>query len=268
VVAAGVGGVVCLVAFFVIEARRPEPMLPLGLFRSVQFSGANATTLAVYFALSGAMFFLVIDLQRVLGYSALESGAALVPVTILMLLLSARAGALAARVGARIPMTVGPIVVGVGLALMARIGPGSTYAVDVLVPAIVFGLGLSLTVAPLTAAVLDAIDRSHAGIGSGVNNAVARIAGLLAVATLPLVVGVSGDDVSDAAFSDGFQKSMLVCAGMCLVGAAVAWTTIGRAHPLKSLQRTLHYRPRGIDHPPCADTDTASDPAPVVGHTG
>ena len=259
----GVAGVALLSAFFVIEARRKEPMLPLSLFRSAQFSGANGTTLAVYFALSGAMFFLVIDLQRVLGYSALESGAALVPVTIIMLLLSSKAGALAGRVGARLPMTFGPMVVAVGLALLARVQPGSTYFVDVLPAAVIFGLGLSLTVAPLTSAVLDAVETRHAGIGSGVNNAVARIAGLLAIATLPLIVGVSGDEVSDAAFSDGFRASMLVCAGLCVLGGLIAFGTIGRAHPLRALEARLHYRPRGIDHPPCAAPDDASTAGPV-----
>jgi EmrB/QacA subfamily drug resistance transporter len=254
---AAVAGVAMLAAFFVVEARRKEPMLPLELFRSSQFSGANGTTLAVYFALGGSMFFLVIDLQRVLGYSALESGAALVPVTLLMLVLSPRAGALAGRIGPRIPMTIGPLIVAAGLLLMARIEPGSHYLTDVLSAAIVFGIGLSLTVAPLTAAVLDSIDTHHAGIGSGVNNAVARIASLLAIAVLPLVAGISGSGVTDPQFSDGYRRAMLVCAGLCVAGGSVSFATIGRAHPIRALERRLHYRPRGIDHPPCAETSDA-----------
>lgn len=262
---AAVVGVLLLAAFFVVEARRTEPMLPLELFRSPQFSGANGTTLAVYFALGGAMFFLVIDLQRVLGYSALESGAALVPVTILMLLLSPSAGALAGRIGPRLPMTIGPMVVAGGLALLARVEPGSAYAIDVLPAVVVFGAGLSLTVAPLTSAVLDAVETRHAGIGSGVNNAVARIAGLLAIAVLPLVVGISGDDVTDAAFSAGYRASMLVCAGLCVAGGLIAFATIGRAHPIRALEARLGYRPRGIDHPPCAGSrEPARAPAETI----
>jgi EmrB/QacA subfamily drug resistance transporter len=259
---AAAAGVALLVAFFVVEARRANPLLPLELFRSAQFSGANATTLAVYFALGGAMFFLVIDLQRVLGYSALESGAALVPMTVLMLFLSSKAGALAGRIGPRIPMTLGPVVVGAGLVLLARVAPGSGYLTGVLPGVVVFGLGLSLTVAPLTAAVLDAVETRHAGVGSGVNNAVARIAGLLAIAILPLLVGVSGDGVTDAGFSDGFQRSMLISAGLCVVGGLIAFGTIGRAHPIRSLEARLHYKPRGIDHPPCVTvSDEEEQPA-------
>lgn len=257
---AAAGGVIMLVAFFVVEARRREPMMPLELFRSPQFSGANGTTLGVYFALGGAMFFLVITLQRVLGYSALESGAAFVPVTILMLLLSPRAGALAGRIGPRIPMTIGPVVVAGGLLLMARVGEGSSYLVDVFPAAVVFGLGLSLTVAPLTSAVLDAVETRHAGIGSGINNAVARIAGLLAIAVLPLVVGVRGE-LGDAELARAYRSSMLVCAGLCVVGGAISWATIGRDHPLRAIGTRLHYRPRGIDHPPCADTTVPDEAA-------
>jgi EmrB/QacA subfamily drug resistance transporter len=181
-------GVIALIAFFVIEARKRAPMLPLGLFRIAQFAGANATTLAVYAALGGAFFLIAVELQTALGYSAIETGAAFVPITVLMLLLSPRFGALSQRIGARIPMTVGPFVVGVGLVLFARIEPGAHYATTVLPAAIVFGLGLSITVAPLTAAVLGAVETERAGIASGVNNAVARVAGLLAIAVLGAIV--------------------------------------------------------------------------------
>jgi EmrB/QacA subfamily drug resistance transporter len=259
------GGVLLLGLFFVVEARKTNPLLPLELFRSSQFSGANATTLAVYFALGGAMFFLVIDLQRVLGYSALEAGAALVPLTIVMLLLSPKAGALAGRIGPRLPMTFGPFVVAGGLLLLARVAPGTSYYATVLPGVVVFSLGLSLTVAPLTAAVLDSVETVHAGVGSGVNNAVARIAGLLAIAVLPLVVGVSGDDVTNAAFSDGYRSSMVVCAGLCVLGGLIAFGTIGRAHPIQALEARLHYRPRGIDHPPCGSPTPSEEHAATLG---
>ena len=164
-------GVVGLVGFAVVESRSPQPMVPLELFRSRQFSGANAVTVAVYAALGVAMFLVVVHLQTNLGYSALEAGAALLPITVIMLALSSRAGALAQRIGPRWPMTIGPVVVGVGLTLLAPIDGGSTYLTGVLPGMVVFGLGLAITVAPLTAAVLAAVDDHHAGVGSAINNA-------------------------------------------------------------------------------------------------
>ncbi|HEV2754314.1 MAG TPA: MFS transporter [Actinomycetota bacterium] len=220
-------GVVSLGAFVRTERTHRDPMLPFSIFRSRQFSGANAATLLVYFALGGAFFFLVIELQRELGYSALEAGAALIPITLLLLLLSSRAGALAARIGPRVPMTIGPLIAALGLAFMAVIGPGAAYATRVLPPVIVFGLGLALTVAPLTTAVLAAVPSEHAGIGSGVNNAVARVAGLLAVALLPLVAGVGGaEEIGSTSFTDGFRRAVWVSAALCALGGLVSWVTI------------------------------------------
>ena len=225
---AGVVGVIAMAAFVAIERAIGRaggaPMLPLELFRSRQFTGANLTTFAVYGGLGGATFLLVLQLQVVLGYSALESGAALLPVTVLMLLLSSRAGALAQRIGPRLPMTVGPLVVGAGLLLMARIEDGSSYAAAVLPAAVVFGAGLSLTVAPLTATVLAAVDEHRAGVGSGVNNAVARVAGLVAVAVLPAVTGID-----EAGVADGFAEAMVLAAAACGVGGVVACFTIRTA---------------------------------------
>lgn len=218
-------GLLVLVAFVVWEARAPHPMLTLGLFRSLQFSGANAMTLAVYAALGGATFLLVLELQVALGYSALEAGAALLPVTLLMLVLSPRAGALAQRIGPRIPMTVGPSVVAVGLVLFARVEAGTTYAGTVLPAAVVFGLGLSITVAPLTATIMASADEAHLGSASGINNAVARLAGLLAVALLPAVVGLDTAG-SAAALDAGADDAMLVCAALAVVGGLVALATV------------------------------------------
>ncbi|MCU1429519.1 MAG: transrane efflux protein [Actinomycetia bacterium] len=218
-------GVVSLVLFFVVEVRKPEPMLPLGLFRNAQFSGANATTLAVYGALGGAFFLIVLQLQRVLGYSAVEAGASLVPITVLMLLLSAKAGRLSQRIGPRVPMTIGPLIVAAGLVMFGRVGAGDHYFTTVLPAAIVFGLGLSTTVAPLTAAVLGAVDDARVGIASGVNNAVARLAGLLAVAVLPTLVGLDKAR-GDSAFSHAFTKAMNVSAVLAVVGGIVAFMTI------------------------------------------
>lgn len=185
-------GVLCLAGFVARERWAREPMLPLDIFRSAVFAATNLVTFAVYAAIGGVFFLLVLELQVVSGYSALRAGTALLPVTLMMLLLSARAGALAARIGPRWPMTVGPVTSAVGVALMTRVGPDASYVRDVLPAALLFGLGLAVTVAPLTATVLAAVPDRHAGLASGVNNAVARVAGLLAVAALPLVAGLSG----------------------------------------------------------------------------
>lgn len=220
VVAAAVVGGVCLVAFLVVETRRAAPMLPLSVFRSRQFSGANLTTLAVYAALGGAMFLLALQLQESLHYSALEAGLAMLPVTVIMLVLSPRMGAFSDR--PRIPMTVGPLVAGVGLALMSRVTPGRGY-VEVVLPAIVvFGVGLSITVAPLTSTVLSSVTEEQVGVASGVNNAVARVAGLLAVAVLPVVADVS----NGGGLGPGFGRAMLVAAAICGAGGLIALVTI------------------------------------------
>jgi EmrB/QacA subfamily drug resistance transporter len=225
VAAAGVLGVGAIVAFFVREARHSHPMLPLGLFRSRQFSGVNGTTLVIYAAVGAAFFLIVLELQLALHYSALKSGAALLPITALMLMLSGRAGALAQRIGPRVPMTVGPLLVGVGTLLFTRIHPGSHYLTAVLPAAIVFGLGLALTVAPLTAAVFASVDADEMGIASGVNNAAARLAGLLAVAVLPAVVHLD-TTLAPSVLTDRVAAAMRICAGLCVLGSAVAWLTV------------------------------------------
>ena len=223
---AATAGVVLLGAFLLIEGRRESAMLPLQLFRSRQFSGANAVTLAVYFALGGATFLLVLQLQRVLDYSPLASGAALTPLTVLMLLLSPPAGKLASRIGYRLPMTVGPIVAGAGVALLAPIGRGSPYTTAVLPGVIVLGIGLASTVAPLTTAVLAGTDEHRAGIAAAVNTAVARVAGLLAVALLPLLAGIAAADADSLAA--GFSRAMWICGSVCAAGGLVALATLRR----------------------------------------
>lgn len=224
---AGVGGVAALVAFLRVERRSPDPMMPLGIFASKQFSAANAVTFVTYTALGGVFFLLVAFLQISLGYSPLAAGAATLPVTALLLLLSARSGALTQRVGPRIPLTVGPLVIATGLLLMTGIEPGDSYVGAVLPAVVVFGLGLTLVVAPVTATALAAADARHSGIASGINNAVSRVGGLLAVAALPLVAGLTGDAFYDpAAMADGFGVAMIVCAALAALGGALAWLTI------------------------------------------
>jgi EmrB/QacA subfamily drug resistance transporter len=224
---AGVLGVLSLGAFIVVERRSPNPMMPLGIFASRQFSAANAVTFAVYAALGGVFFLFVAFLQVAMGYSPIAAGAASLPVTALMLLFSARAGALAQRIGARLPLTLGPLIVAAGMLLMAMIEPGDSYVAGVLPAVLVYGAGLTLVVAPVTATVLAAADARHSGIASGINNAVARVAGLLAVAILPLIAGLTGDDLLDpAAMEDGFPVAMIATAALAALGGLIAWLTI------------------------------------------
>jgi EmrB/QacA subfamily drug resistance transporter len=192
------GGILCFALFVLHEARARHPMLDLGLFRIRNFAVANLTTLATYAGLIGGLFFVGLFLQQVAGYSPLEAGLATTPISLILFFLSPRWGRLASGTGPRLPMTLGPIVGGVGLLLLLRVGDGADYATDVLPGILVFGLGLSATVAPLTATVLDSVEERHVGIASGVNNGVSRVAGLLAIAVLGAVIsayfGSSLDD--------------------------------------------------------------------------
>ena len=232
VAAIGVVGLVAIAALLVVETRVRQPMLPLHVFRSRQFAGANLATLANYFALGGTFFFLTLQLQTVLGYSALEAGAASFPSTLIMLLFSPRAGRLAQRIGPRLPMTVGPVVVALGMLLLARVQQDSTYLGTVLPAILVFGVGVTIFVAPLTAAVLAALDDREAGIASAINNAAARFAQLMASAALPALAGLgAATEVGPGAFSDGFRTAMLICAAVSLAGALVSWLTIRTAAP-------------------------------------
>jgi EmrB/QacA subfamily drug resistance transporter len=227
VVVAAVVAVVTGALFVVRERRTPSPMLPPRLFADRQFTGANLATLAVYGALGGSSLFLVLQLQGVLGYGATAAGAATLPTILLITLLSPRAGALATRIGPRLPMSLGPLVVAAGTLLLVGVDGSAPYWLEILPGAVLQGLGMALTVAPLTASVLGAAPDALAGVASGVNNAVARAASLLTVAALPVVVGLSGSDYVDpAALTDGYRAAMMVCAGLFAAGAAVAWGTI------------------------------------------
>ena len=224
---AAVLGVAALAAFLWVEHRSPNPMMPLEVFASRQFTAANLVTFAVYAALAGVFFLLVAFLQISLGYSAIAAGAASLPVTLLMLLFSARAGALAQRIGARIPLTLGPLIIAAGMLLMTTISPGDSYVTGILPAVLVYGVGLTLVVAPVTATVLAAADANHAGVASGVNNAVARVAGLVAVAVLPLIAGITGEAFYDPqAMTDGFRTAMVVTAAVAALGGVIAWFTI------------------------------------------
>lgn len=232
--AAGLG-IVAAVAFVVVERRTAEPMVPMGLFADRTFSAANAMTLVVYAALGAILFFLVLQLQTVGGYDALEAGLATLPITACMLVLAARGGALAERIGPRIPMTVGPIVMAGGTLGLLAVGPDVTWWRDVAPGLTVFGLGLALMVAPLTATVLAAAPDEVTGTASGVNNAVARAGSLLAVAALPMAVGLTGDDYRDPArFDTAYGSALLICAGLLVLGGVVSWFAIPASLPRRA----------------------------------
>jgi EmrB/QacA subfamily drug resistance transporter len=215
------------VAFVLRERRTREPMVPLGLFADRTFSAANAMTVVVYAALGAILFFLVLQLQTVGGYTALQAGLATLPITVLLLLLAARGGALGERIGPRLPMSLGPLVMAAGTLWLLAVGPDVSWWRDVLPGLTVFGLGLALMVAPLTATVLAAAPDDNAGIASGINNAVARAGSLLAVAALPVAVGLSGDDYRDPAVLDAaYGDAMLACAGLLVLGGVLSWVTM------------------------------------------
>jgi EmrB/QacA subfamily drug resistance transporter len=271
ILATAVGGGLALVAFLLVERRSPNPMMPLSMFASTQFSAANGVTFVVYAALSGVFFLLVSFLQISLGYSPVEAGAASLPITALMLALSARSGALAQRIGARIPLTVGPLVIAAGMLLMTRISPGDSYFTSVLPAVIVFGLGLTLVVAPVTATVLAAAAPERAGIASGINNAVSRVAGLLAVAVLPVIGGLTGKNFYDPAkMVDGFRVAMVACAGLAAVGGILAWLTISSEvlHPEREEGAAVPVEPEFscpvVGTPLRATAEPASHPDPTA----
>ena len=227
VLAALLGGLLLLATFIWWEHHTPSPMLSLNLFRSGQFTSANVVTFVVYGGIGGALFLLPIQLQEVSGYSALESGIALLPVTAITLALSQRSGALAGKIGPRLQMSVGPVLVGVGLGLFTLITESGNYLTEVLPGVVVFGFGLAVAVAPLTSTVLAAVPAEHAGMASAVNNDVARAAALIAVALLPAAGGLTGDAYQHKdVFSAGFHTASLIAGGLCVAGGVLAAVTI------------------------------------------
>lgn len=226
----GLLGLAAGVAFVLVERRTAQPLVRLDMFTNRVFTATNVVTVFVYAALSVYFFLIVLQLQVVSGWSPLASGTAVLPVTVCMLLLSARAGGLAQRVGPRPLMTLGCLLAGAGFVTALRIGPETSFLADVLPSVLLLGLGLSCAVAPLTAAVLAAAPDHLAGAASGINNATARSAGLLAIAVVPALAGLSGAGVDDAVALDrGFVVAMLIGAGLLGVGAAVSWFGLGRA---------------------------------------
>jgi EmrB/QacA subfamily drug resistance transporter len=248
------------VAFAWWEHRAAAPLLPLTLFASRVFSAANLVTFLVYAGLGVIMFSLGIVLQVGAGWSPMQAGLSLLPVTVLMLVFSGQAGALMDRVGPRLPMTVGPLVAAVGVGMLTRIDATPGYLMDVIVPVAVFGSGLTLLVTPLTATVLAAVPAEVVGLASGVNNAVARTAGLLAVAAVPLVGGLGGAGLTDPGrVVSGFSTLMWCCVGLLVGGAAVAWLGVpGRPRQVVSARPAPYHCSTAA--PPMVGTTTGGSP--------
>lgn len=268
--ACGLIGIGALVGFFLVEARSPAPMVSLRLFRSRDFSGANLLTFLLYAPLSGILFFLPLDLIQVQHYSATEAGAALLPLILLIFILSRWSGGLVSRYGARMPLTIGSIVAAVGFALFMRPGTAGSYWTTFFPAVIVLGIGMSIIVAPLTTAVMEAVSTAEAGVASGINNAVSRIAGLLAIAIFGVVLsagfnaslsrslsqislsdaarhsidlqrsklaGAENDNPAvkraiDLAFVAGYREVIWISACMALMGAGIAYRLIGAKRPV------------------------------------
>jgi EmrB/QacA subfamily drug resistance transporter len=260
-------GIALLVSFVLWERRADDPVLPLVVFRSRQFSATNIVTFIVYGALGGVLFLLPIQLQQVSGYTALEAGISLLPVTVIMLVLSARSGALAARIGPRLQMSVGPVLVGIGIALLVRINENGDYLTQVLPGVLVLGLGLATTVAPLTSTALGAVPASRSGVASAVNNDVARAAGLIAVAVLPAAAGITGASyLHPAEFSSGFHQAAVMSAVLCVVGGLLSAVSIRNPERRPAVaipvQRGLHPLHCALDAPsPCPPTKRSAEPS-------
>jgi len=243
--------------FIWVEAREPEPMLPLEVFKSRQFSAANAVTFVVYAALGGLLFLVPTVLQVVHGYSPIAAGSALLPVTFIMLALSSRSGALAARIGPRLQMTVGPLVVAASLALFTLISGSGNYLTAVLPGAVVFGLGVAIMVAPLTATALSAAPAEHAGVASAVNNDVARVGQLIAVAVLPALAGITGDSyLHPAELAHGFRTAAWIAAVFCAAGGVLAGLTIRNPSRAKCEESTPQGFNCSLEAPPLRSLDS------------
>jgi predicted MFS family arabinose efflux permease len=231
-------GVAGLVAFAAIERGKSNPMVPPRVFASPQFRAVNAVTFLVYGAMGASLFLLVIELQVGSGFSALVAGSALLPITLILVIFSGRSGDLASRIGPRAQVTAGPLLLGLATLLGLRLRADSSYVSDVLPLVIAFGFGLAIMVAPLTSAAVVAVPVEHAGIASGVNNAVARAGQLLAVAAIPAAAGLTGAAYADPdAFLEAFRRATWACAVLFFTAAALAAVTVRRSEIVQDENR-------------------------------
>jgi EmrB/QacA subfamily drug resistance transporter len=262
---AGVLGVVAGALFVWAERRHEAPMLPLGLFSSRVFTSVNLVTLLVYAAFGGFFFLIALQLQVVSGYSALAAGTALLPTTLLMLTLSGRSAALGERIGPRAPLTTGCLLAAAGMLLMRRTGRDADYLTDVLPGLVVLGLGMVALVAPLTATVLGSVGEDRAGIASGVNNATARAAGLIAVAALPLLTGMGPDTYHEPGrFDTAYGRALVLCAVTLAAAALLAFSVLRR--PARAPEAAPPARPDCRMH--CAVTAPPLNPGSDRAHRG
>ncbi|MGO1051140.1 DHA2 family efflux MFS transporter permease subunit [Crossiella sp. CA198] len=251
-------GLTGMTIFVLLQVRGRHPLVPPAMFANRTFVLANGLTFLVYAALGGVMMLLVLQLQVSLGYSPTAAGLAGLPISLIMLLFSARSGRLAQRLGPRLQLIIGPLLVAAGILLLRLVVPGASYVFGVLPGVLLFGAGLALAVAPVTATVLAAAPDAHAGAASGVNNAVARTGGLLAVAVLPALAGLHGAEYADpAALTAGWQIALLVCAGLCAAGGLFA---IGIDNRVLAEEKPADCLSCGVDAPP-THANTASQNA-------
>jgi predicted MFS family arabinose efflux permease len=258
-------GLALLGLFILVEDKESAPMLPLSVFASRQFSAANAVTFVVYAALGGLLFLVPVVLQVAHGYSPIAAGTSLLPITFIMLLLSSRSGALASRIGPRLQMSVGPLVIAASFLLFIRVGDSGDYLTAVLPAVLVFGLGVAIMVAPLTATALAAAPVEHAGVASAVNNDVARAAGLIAVAVLPALAGITGQSyLHPAALAHGFKSAAIIAAVFCAAGGVLAALTIRNPSRAACAQATPSGSYCALDAPPLQRLDAVPVPVPVA----
>jgi EmrB/QacA subfamily drug resistance transporter len=265
VVVALVVGVLSSVAFVLIERRAPDPMLPPSIFSSRQFTATNIVTFCVYGALGATFFLMPVVLQQVAGYSPLAAGLTLLPITGMMLLLSAASGRLASRTGPRLQMAVGPLAVGGGMILLIRLTSHHSYVTGVLPGVLLIGAGLTITVAPLTSTAMSSAPGEHAGMASAVNNDVARAAGLFAVAVLPVATGLTGSAyLHPAVFAHGFRESAVIAGLLAIAGGVIAAVAISNGKRPATAGEVLAQNcgcgptpPLGGMHRPAAGQDAA-----------
>ena len=228
-----------MVVFVLRMTRAADPLVPPTLFANRAFTVTNLATVLLYAALGVAFFLVAYELQVASGWSALRSGTALLPVTVLMLFLSAPSGALAQRIGPRLQLTVGPLLAALGLLLLTRIGPDASWVADVLPGAVLFGLGLTTFVAPLTATVMAASDPDHVSVASGVNNAIARAASMAALAVVPVVSGLAAASGA-AEVTHAFRVALVIAAGLAVAASPLCFVGLGaRVRGLRSARPVM-----------------------------